>query len=158
MSFSNLSFLFLAFAVSFGNLPFHLPIQLAFCDSYWPVVLCHFNWYIVTANSLYPFQYIFSHSDWLCHINRSFTKLQVGSGNGTAMTMNMTLDLTTIACNVVLGYRRPFDLISVHDVDDNHKMVGVAHLVAGEPFYPFDCKWDILPVWSQSLRSYVSHF
>ena len=48
------------------------------------------------------------------------------------MTMNMTLDLITTTCNVVLGYRQPFDLISVHNVEDNYKMVGVAHLVAGK--------------------------
>ena len=43
----------------------------------------------------------------------------------------MTLNLTTIACNVVLGYKQPFDLISVHDANDAYKLVGVAHLCTG---------------------------
>ena len=46
--------------------------------------------------------------------------------------VNMTTDLTTIVCNLVLGYRVPLDLLTVHDVDDGYKMVGTAHLATGQ--------------------------
>ena len=43
----------------------------------------------------------------------------------------MTMNLTTIACNVVLGYKQPFHLISVHDANDSFRLTGVDHLCAG---------------------------
>ena len=51
--------------------------------------------------------------------------------NWTALNMNMTLDLTSIACNVALGYRHPFNLTSVHDIEQDYKMLGLFHISGG---------------------------
>ena len=61
--------------------------------------------------------------------------LQVGSGNATGLAMNMSLNISTTACNVVLGYKQPFDMISVHDANDAFKLIGVTHACTGWYFF-----------------------
>ena len=55
--------------------------------------------------------------------------LPVGSGNGTSFINNMSHDLQSCVVNVILGYKRSIDLLSIHDMNRDFKCLKVGHLM-----------------------------
>ena len=57
--------------------------------------------------------------------------LPVGSGNGSSLILNMTHDIQSCVVNIILGNKKRYDIMTVHDESREFKFIAATHLMVG---------------------------